>query len=60
MTPSLQEILDGYKAGQFTAEQCRQWIEEKVKAAAGPVVIELRMPAVERIADLLEREARKG
>lgn len=53
---SLQQILDGYKLHNYTLDQCRAMLEEKVKAAAGPVVIELRIPQLDKLIDLAAKD----
>jgi hypothetical protein len=53
--PSLQNILDGYKLGEHSADQCKAWIEEKVRRAAPPVTVNI--PALDRLVTLLEKMA---
>lgn len=61
MIPSIPEILAGLQAGGITLAQAWLWVEQHLQAAreAGTVqatnTYTLNVPALDRIADLLER-----
>lgn len=35
MIPTIEDILDGYKNGSYTQEQCLGWINQHIEGAVG-------------------------